>query len=536
MAKKSIKKNYIYNLIYQICLIIVPLIVTPYISRVLTPNGVGQYSFSFSIISYFTIFASLGFANYAQREIAKFQDDVVAQSKIFWEIMICRLLSVIIALSINFILCFCGIYGKYTPLMYIFSLNILGVGLDIAFVYQGNENFGKLVLRNIIIKAISVALIFIFVKQESDLQLYAWINAGLIVVSNLALFPDLVRVLQRVSIKDIKPFKHLKGTIILFIPTIAISIYTILDKTLIGVLVPGTYTEIVDGVEVVKKISDLENGYYEQSEKIVKMVMTVITCISTVMIPRNSHEISLGNYDKVKQNIYLSSKMVWLLGIPLVLGLCAISVNFVPWFFGSGYEKCIFLIYLLSPIIIIIGFSNIFGLQYLLPSKKDILFTIPVTAGAIINCILNVILIPHFYSFGAAIATVVAEMCVTVIMAVIIHKEINILKLLLSSWKYLICGAVMFCATYFLGNYLKPNIWNTVLLILIGAIIYLAMLIILRDEIFVSFLKKIVSKLKCKKDAKKIKNDTTIIANNESHNDISEQTNIKINLDENANE
>lgn len=365
--KKNVKLNYIYNLTYQLLLIIVPLFVTPYISRVLLADGIGKYSFSYSIITYFTIFASLGYGNYAQREIARSKDEHV-QSIRFWEIVICRFLSVIISLLINYILCMFGAYGSYTTLLLILGINILSVGFDISFYFQGREEFSKIVLVNFITKIVGIVSIFLFVKTKNDLWKYTLINVSMLFFGYLFLWIYLPKTLKKVSKSELHPLRHLKGSIILFIPAIATTIYTVLDKTLIGLLVSGTYVEVEDGVEVVKKISDLENGYYEQSEKISKLLLTIITCLGTVMIPRNSKEFASGNVEKVKENVYMTSRIVWLIGIPMSLGLVIISPYLVPLFFGEGYDKCITLISILGFLILAIGFSNVFGVQYLLPS------------------------------------------------------------------------------------------------------------------------------------------------------------------------
>jgi O-antigen/teichoic acid export membrane protein len=399
--KKSIKKNYFYNLFYQIFLIIVPVVVTPYVSRVLTPNGIGQYSFSFSLITYFTLFGSLGFGYYAQRAIARKQNNISEQSITFWEIIICRLIPVFLALFTNVMFCFFDVYNDYTTLMWVFNINILAIAFDIAFFYQGKEEFGKLVFRNFLIKTISVVLIFVFVKNEKDLVLYTIINALSVFFTALSMWITVFKMLYKVSIKNLHPLKHMKGTIILFLPTIAISIYTILDKTLIGVLIKDTYTIIgPDGKEIIKKYSDLENGYYEQSEKIIKLLLTVITAIGTVMIPRNSKEFSEGNFDAVIKNVKTSCMILLFISVPMILGIFLVVDAFVPIFFGDGYSKCILLIKLLSPLIIIIGFSNIFGLQYLIPSGQDKKFTIAVTCGAITNLVLNFIMIRFWWSIG----------------------------------------------------------------------------------------------------------------------------------------
>ena len=486
--KKSVKKNYIYNVIYQVFLVIVPLIVTPYVSRVLSPEGIGQYSYTYSLITYFTIFGALGFGYYTQREIAKFQNDKYNQSRIFWEVNLCRLLSVGLALIVNLILCFTHVYGNYETLMLIFSINIIATAFDIAFFFQGNEDFGKIVLRNVIIKTLSIASIFIFVKKQDDVWVYALINAVLLIASNISLWSYLPKYLVKVKMNEIKPLRHLKGTLRLFIPTVATSIYTVLDKTLIGVLIDGTYTVIENGVEVIKKYSDLENGYYEQSEKLVKMAMTIITCIGTVMIPRNSMEISKGNLDKVKTNIYTSSKAVWLIGIPIVLGFIATAPNFVPWFYGDEYEKCVLLISLLSPLVIIIGFSNVFGVQYLVPMGKDTAFGVSLIIGAITNLIMNLILIPFLWSSGAVIGTLIAEFAVTTTMIIIVRKEISVKKIFIYSWKYLIAGLIMFVAVYFTGQLLDSSIINSLALVIEGAFIYGIILLILKDSLTLTIL------------------------------------------------
>lgn len=491
---KSIKKNYIYNVIYQAFLVIVPLIVTPYISRVLLPYGVGQYSFAMSLITYFTIFAALGFGIYAQREIAKNQGDLEKQSKAFWEINICRLISVGLAMLINIVLCVFSLYGDYNELMWIFNINIIAIAFDIAFYFQGNEEFGKLVLRNVLIKIISIVLIFLLVKNPNDLWIYALINSAMLVVSNLSMWLCLGKMLKRVAIKSLQPFKHLKGTIKLFIPTIATSIYTVLDKTLIGVLITDTYVVIEDGIEVVKKYSDLENGYYEQIEKLVKMAMTIITCFGTVMTPRNSSEIAKGNIENVKNNIYTSSKLVWLIGIPMVLTFIVCSHNLVPWFYGDGYDKCIVLLMIFSSLIVIIGFSNIFGLQYMVPAGMDKRFSIALISGAIINLVLNCILIPFYWSYGAAIASIIAEICVTVIMGIMIRKVISLKKILLFSIKYLIAGAALFGVAYYISTLLTPSIINTLIIAGSGIIVYLIVLLILREEMIYKLIRKIVKK------------------------------------------
>lgn len=488
---KSLKKNYIFNLIYQVFVLIVPLITAPYISRILSAEGIGQYSFTNSLQSYFTIIAALGFGYYAQRLIAFHQNNKDEQSKIFWEIIIVRSFSVGFAVLLNLILYFTGVYKEYNELMLWWTLNIVAVGFDITFLLQGNEDFGKIVGRNVVIKIISVILIFTLVKKQSDVWLYVILTSCASLLGNVSLWLYLPKYLNKVSRKELKPLRHFWPTIRLFIPTIATSVYTILDKTLIGILIQDTYTvqetQIINGVEtvveVVKKYSDLENGYYEQSEKIVKMCMAVMTALGTVMIPRNSKLYMEGKSDELKKNFYFAINFVWVIGIPMMFGLAAVSSNIIPWFLGDGYDKCIMLMQIFTPLIIFIGLSNVFGLQYLIPTGRDKKFTIGILAGTISNLILNCILIPFFWSIGAVIASLIAEFLVTFTMYLLIRKEVSLKEMLKTAVKPIIAGVIMFALVYFLSTKFSPSILHTLLLVVIGAVTYIVLLLIMREKL-----------------------------------------------------
>ena len=481
---KSITKNYLYNLIYQILIIIIPIITTPYVSRVLGADGVGKYSFSNSIVSYFVIFASLGFGYYAQREIAKYQDNKKKQTEIFWEIIIVRSVSVLTALVVYFTVMALGVFKEeYTLLMMILSVSILAVAFDISFLFAGNEVFSKTVLTNTLLRILNVVAIFVFVKDRNDLWKYVLITAltGLIANASLAVYSK--DFLCKIEIKNLKPVRHIKPAVILFLPTIAISVYTYLDKTMIGVITG----------------SDFENGFYEQAEKIVKIVMTVVTSLGAVMIPRNSNAFERKDMQAIRQNIYRSVRFVLLLGIPMMIGLIAVSDNMVPWFLGDGYYKSANIMKILSVLILAIGLSNVFGLQYLIPAGEDKKFTISVTCGAFTNFLLNLVLIRLFKSYGAAIATIVAETVVTVIMFCFIRKNVSLCEILKNSTKYLISGIIMFVPCFVLGRILEPSIINTFIIVFIGVVVYLICLILLKDKFFLEIANRLTSRLPIKK-------------------------------------
>ena len=268
-----------------------------------------------------------------------------------------------------------------------------------------------------------------------------------------------------------------------------------LDKTMIGSMIQGEITIIEDGVEVVKKISDLESGYYNQAEKIVKLLITIVTSLGTVMIPRNSYCFANGDLVSAKKNVMTGLRFAYLLAFPLMFGVIAVSYNFSPWFFGDGYEKVPFLMQVFSPLILAIGLNNVLGIQYLIPSSRDNQYTISVVIGAGTNLILNAILITFYGSLGAAISTVCAEFIILFVQLFFLRKDITLLSVISSGWKYFVAGIVMFIPCYIVGIKLESSILNTLIIVAIGIFVYGIMLLILKDE----FIYSILGKLKRKK-------------------------------------
>jgi O-antigen/teichoic acid export membrane protein len=269
---------------------------------------------------------------------------------------------------------------------------------------------------------------------------------------------------------------------LLFVPTIAIQIYTVLDKTMIGVITKDAF----------------ENGYYEQAIKISKMFLMVVTSLGTVMIPRIGFHFNKKDEHEVRRLMYRGYRFVWFLGIPMYLGLIFVCSNFVPWFFGAGYEKVIPLIQILALLILAIGINNVTGMQYLIPTQRENLFSLTVILGAVTNFILNIILIPHFQSMGAAIASVVAETMIAIVQIYIVRHELSAIRIMKEGVHYYVAGAIMALVLYFVNRKLSASIVHTLLLVLCGMIVYFSVLLVMRDEFFVSNLQLIIGKYKNK--------------------------------------
>lgn len=472
---KNIKRNYIYNLFYQILSIVTPLITTPYLSRVLGADGIGTVSYVESIVSYFTLFATMGITIHGQREISYVQDSIEQRSITFWNTKLFSLCTSAVALVLYVIFSL----QQGNPQIYIvFSLAILSVAADVTWFFQGMEEFGKIVLRNVIFKIINIAYVFIVIRSAEDVLLYAFGHVCFTFLSHVLLWGNIPQYIQKIHIKDLHPFKDAKVVLSLFVPTIAIQIYTVLDKTMIGIITQNAF----------------ENGYYEQALKVTRMVLSVVTALGAVMIPRIGYHFERSETEKVKHLMLISYRFVWFLGIPMCLGLIGIANNFAPWFFGPDYEKIPTLLSILALLILAIGISNVTGMQYLVPTKRQKFLSMSVILGALTNFTLNMFLIKTYGAVGAAVASVAAEIVVAASQLFFVRKEISTALILKQSVPYGIAGIVMFISILFLRNALVPSIINTAVLIGCGAVIYSTMLIVLRDEFFASNVKKMGSK------------------------------------------
>ena len=279
MTGKKIAKNYIYNSFYQVLILIAPLITTPYVSRVLGVTGIGIYNYTRSIATYFVLIGAVGTTLYGQREIAYAQNNPKQYSKVFWEITLFRFVMVSVC-TIVFLVSFGG-NSEYGMVYRVLALEVFATAFDISWFFMGIENFRLTVIRNTIIKLIGIVLVFVFVKSSDDVLLYTLCLTVPILIGNISLWFSLPKYLvkTKINIRDI--LRRIRPILILFLPQIATEIYTVLDKTMLGQLASG-----VSGVDQV--------GFYTQSEKIVKLILTILTSLGTVMLPAMSFAFSQG--------------------------------------------------------------------------------------------------------------------------------------------------------------------------------------------------------------------------------------------------
>lgn len=473
VSRKSIKKNYFYTVVFQLMTLVTPLITTPYVSRVLEPDGIGYYSFYNSICSYFVLIATLGTTSYGQREVSFFQDNKYERSKVFWEnvILRCSTVAVMIivwALYIN--------EKQNRDFLIILSINIINVAVDISWFFQGMEEYGKTVGRSILFKILDVVLIYICIKNKNDLSIYVLLKVGLAFGGNLVLWSYLPKYIQLIKMKELHPFYNMKTVFSLFIPSIAIQIYTVLDKTMMGYFSDSTY----------------QNGYYEQAMNLTKMILSLVNAMGTVLAPRTGYYYKSNNGEKIQFYLYQSYRFVWFLSVPLCLGLIGVADNFIPWFYGDKYYSMIPIVKVSSLLIIVIGLNYVTGAQYLIPTKQQKTYTKTVMIGAFSNLIINLVLIPRYFALGAVCASVIAEALIMWLQFVAIKKSFSVKKIFSFSEKYLTAGIGMFAVICFESCYLDSSWFNTVLIALSGEITYIVILFLLKEELVYENIKRIL--------------------------------------------
>ncbi|MBE5875488.1 MAG: flippase [Lachnospiraceae bacterium] len=481
---KSIKKNYIYNVIYQMVILFTPLLTTPYISRVLGADGVGTHSYTYSISSYFVLVAILGTNTYGQREIAYQQDNSYNLSVVFWENIIFRITTG--GISILCYLVYSFNIAENTLIALFQGMYIVTAVLDIAWFFQGIEEFKKLVTKNLIVKFIFLLFIFLLINSKEDITLYIWGLAFLNLCGSLSMWFVLPQHIVKVKLQDIKPFRNIKTIIQLFIPSIAMQVYTVLDKTMIGL-----YTD-----------TNFENGYYEQAEKLVKMTLSIVTSLGTVMIPRLAYTFNSGDMEKLCLYLKRSFRFVWFIATPMLMGLIGISDLIVVWFFGEGYEKCEVLIKVFSFLLIAIGLNTVSGNQYLIPTKHQNVYTVSVFGGAIINLVLNLVLIPKYLSVGAAVASVCAELTIALIQLFYMNSIQKILKwreCLFCGFKYIISAGVMLAVIEWMKTiWVLNTVVGTFEAMFVGMVVYFGCLILLKDAFMMNILKDALEMFKAR--------------------------------------
>ena len=476
----SIVKNFLYNVSYQLLTILLPLVTVPYVSKILGAERIGEYSFTYANTQYFILFGMVGITLYGNREIAYVRDDSKKLKDTFFSIYALQLITTTISLILFTIFVFLFNKEDYRYLYLAQGINILAAMLDISWLFMGLEQFKKTVIRNTLVKLVSLASIFIFVKNSEDVIIYTIILSLATLIGNITFWWYIPKMLGFKQFRISNLRIHFKSSLMLFIPQIAIQIYVLLDRTLLGLL-----------------SNTIEVGYYENSQKIVKVILTIATAIGTVMMPKIANTVATGDLAKVKYYVKNSFFFISALAIPLMFGLMGVAKQLSPWFFTDEFKGIDELVIISSLIILAISWSNVMGTQLLIPLNKVKEFTISVTAGAIINFILNLLFLKQLGAKGACISTIIAECVVTGVQFYFIRSFININELIKSILIFIPAAFIMYMGVSYVGLNMKPNIITNIIQGITGIVIYVVVLEIFyryfHKMSFVTYVKKVIS-------------------------------------------
>ncbi len=480
---KSIKKNYIFNVLLNLSKVIFPLITAPYAARVLAPEGVGLYNFAIIYVGYFALFAALGVATYGVRETARLRDDKDGLNRFVSEIISIELfLTILVSLIFLATLFTIPQLKKNFEIFLVAGITLYTSPFVIDWYYKGIEDFKFITIRSLLIKTLSVLALFLFVKTRDDLIIYVLIYSLANVANEVWNFIVLYKcgIYPHITTQGLK--QHIKPLLILFLSSIAISIYTTLDTLMLGFI--SNYSEV---------------GFYNNATHISRALLMVITSLAIVAMPRISYYIANGNVDEINRLIEKSISIISFMAFPLSFSLFLISPTFVPLFFGTDFAGTTVPMQILALLLIIIGFNNLTGTQILLSYSCDKPFLYSVIAGTISNFILNLALIPLLGAIGASIASVFAEAIVLIVSIIYVRRSTNIH---ISRWADLykcIVGLLGIYAGYIVSSMFAAGWSQIVVFAAVGAVLYLAIEAILKNSMIENGYKMIQEKIKTKR-------------------------------------
>lgn len=473
----SLKKNLAYNVAYQILVIILPLITAPYVSRVLGADGLGTYSYIFSIVTYFGLFGMLGIANHGNRSVALVRDNRQKVSEAFSNTYIIQLCTTVIALLLYFLFIYCWFSGDKT-IAYIESIIVLSYVLDITWFFFGLEQFAVTVTRNAIIKIATVVAIFIFVRSREDLWIYALIMSCGMLFSQIYLWLRIRKYADfcKPSWSQVK--SNIKPVLMLFIPAIAYSIYKLLDKVMLGAM--SSMSQV---------------GLFDNAEKIINIPSSLITAFGTVMMPRITVLLGTGDEHRISYLNKISVRYFTLLVVGAAFGLAGICNVLAPVYFGSEFVGSAPIIAGLGFSLIFVTWANVIRTQYLIPNKLDKPYVISSVIGALANLAVNIILIPKFAGIGAMIGTIIAEFTVFFVQLMLVRRSFPMSQYLQPVLFLFPIGMIMFAVVYWIGAYMGNTIITLIIQILVGGFLYLSGSMVYLKVIHDEFFEKLTSRI-----------------------------------------
>ncbi len=425
-------------------------------------------------MTYFILLATLGVANYGTKEVSANRKNI---QPTFWGIYSLQVVAAFISIVLYLLLCW-SVPSMQNPVAYILGLSLLSKGLDISWLFQGLEDFRKITIRNITVKLLGILSIFLFVKTPNDLYLYVFLLTGFELLGQLSMWLPAKEFIGKPHFDVVHAKEHLKPVILLFLPQIAISLYVTLDRTMLGAL-----------------SSTKDVGIYDQALKIINILLTIVTSLGSVMLPRVSSLLSSGDYKAVNKMYEMSFLIYNLIIFPIIAGMLIVNKDFVNFFLGKDFQEARVAIEIMIARMFFIGWKNIMGIQILIPHNKNREFMLSTTIPAFVSVGLNLLLIPSLGFIGASITSVLTEALVWVIQYYYTRSYLKEVPILSSMLKIILSSSLMYIILLLLQPLLKfSSVVNVGIYGILGAVFYISFILVFRvvniKELKEQFLKK----------------------------------------------
>lgn len=485
--QKSLKLNFIMNAILTMSSFIFPLITFPYVSRILLPAGTGKVSFATSLISYFSMFAQLGIPTYGIRACAKVRDDREELTRTAHELLAINLLMDVISYAVlGLALLLVPRLQDERTLYIIVSFTIILTSIGMEWLYKALEQYTYITIRSIIFKFVALIAMFLLIHEQSDYVIYGGISIFAASAANIFNFINVHKYIDMKPVGNYNFKRHLKAVGIFFAMSCATTIYTHLDTVMLGFMT-----------------SDEEVGYYNAAVKIKSVLVSVVTSLGTVLLPRASYYVEHGQLDEFRRITQKALNFVFVVASPLMLYFVLYAKQGIYLLSGSAYVGSILPMKIIMPTLLLIGITNILGIQILVPLGRERTVLYSEMAGAVVDLILNVLLIPVLASSGAALGTLAAELVVLVVQYVALRKEVTGAFRSIAYWKIGLGVLVgTFCSLWFIwleaGNFLTLLVTACLFFGTYGLI-----LLVTKEQFATGTMKQLLSRLKGKRRMRK---------------------------------
>ncbi|WP_176522203.1 oligosaccharide flippase family protein [Bacillus cereus] len=479
--KSKITQNYMYTLLYQFITILTPLFITPYVSRVLGPEEIGIDAFVNSIVQMFMVFILLGIPIYGRKQIAQVKN--MNYRETFSQVYSIQIFTTLIIMLIYIILIFC--YGQHLVLFILYCFTLLGTGLDVAWYFVGKEEISKIMLRNMMVKIVTVVSIFLCVQTEEDLWLYILINGLSLLLGQIVTWFSLIRDIKGFTFTFDKWKEHFPIILVLSVVPCSALIYVAINKILLGYFVGET-----------------EVGFYNQGYKLYVMFLGFVTALSSILMPRMAKHFSKGEHEQIRTYIHFSIRFILLTTMPLVVGIILVAPIFVPWFLGEKFSPVSEVMMTMAPCFIVKGLGDIFGVQYLVIAGKYRSYVVAELMGALVSLVVCVVLLYAGVEVTAPVYALLMGTGVTLVFEMIVAREVYSIRIMcMLICKYTLFSILMGLVVFGIDRVSESQspILSLCLKGIVGSLTYIVLLIMVKDPI----VKLIINKIESRKSVQK---------------------------------